>query len=192
MTSIALLVPDARSAVALLCKGLDFYGLAQLLQYWALTAIIGGALVFFFLKYGKESLDQMAKHRADGTAYHTQSRGTPRWEGQQTLVPVGIFIVLLLFDLPAGILFLASCCMSAKLAGEQQAAIYARYLDALDKKIEQDYLEDAILGKCPTEITQLVKPLPVNLNTDLRDNMAAAAVGKPVKIVAKAPRAGKI
>jgi len=68
-------------------------------------------------------------------------------------VPYGIVIVLLLFDLPAGVLFIISCGMSFKLAGEQQAAIYARYLDALDAKIEQEYLEQAILGKCPAEIT---------------------------------------
>jgi hypothetical protein len=92
--------------------------------------------------------------------------------------------VLFLFDLPAGILFVASISMSAKLAGEQQAAIYARYLDALDAKIEQEYLEKAILGKCPAEITQLHKPLPAAMNADLRENIAAAAVGKPVKIVA--------
>jgi hypothetical protein len=81
-----------------------------------------------------------------------------------------------------------SCGMSAKLAAEQQAAIYARYLDALDAKIEQEYLEDAILGQCPTEITQLAKPLPPDMNPELRTNIAAAAVGKPAKIVAKAPK----
>jgi hypothetical protein len=61
-------------------------------------------------------------------------------------------------------------------------------LDALDTKIEQEYLENAILGKCPTEITQLHKPLPGSLNADLRKNIAAAAVGKPVSIMVKGSR----
>ena len=100
----------------------------------------------------------------------------------------GIAAALFLFNLPAGILFLVSCGMSAKIAGEQQAAIYARYLDALDAKIEQEYLEAAILGQCPAEITQLTKPLPPDMNAELRTNIAAAAVGKPAKIVAKAPK----
>ena len=94
-----------------------------------------------------------------------------------------------MFDMPAGILFAVSCAVSAKLASEQEAAIYARYLDALDQKIEQEYLESAILGKSPTEITQLTKPLPAHMNADLRNNIAAAAVGRSVKIVAKGPKA---
>jgi hypothetical protein len=104
------------------------------------------------------------------------------------MMPLLIIAALFLFDLPAGILFVISMGMSAKIASEQQAAIYARYLDALDTKIEQEYLENAILGKCPTEITQLHKPLPGSLNADLRKNIAAAAVGKPVSIMVKGSR----
>ena len=78
--------------------------------------------------------------------------------------------------------------MSAKIASEQQAAIYSRYLDALDARIEQEYLENAILGKCPTEITQLHKPLSTAMNEDLRRNIAAAAVGKPVVLIEKAAK----
>ena len=74
------------------------------------------------------------------------------------------------------------------------AGIVADLLDAYirvtDQKsgIAHEYLESAILGKCPTEITQLTKPLPAHMNADLRSNIAAAAVGKSVKIVAKGPR----
>jgi len=89
------------------------------------------------------------------------------------------------------ILFVISMGMSSKIAGEQQAAIYSRHLDALDAKIEQEYLENAILGKCPAEITQLTRPLPAHMNNDLRQNIAAAAVEKPVNILARGPnRAG--
>jgi hypothetical protein len=187
-TFIALGLPSLRSALGLLCDiaGLDRLGI--LFHNWMPPLLAGGALVFYHLKFGQESTALMAKYRADGTPYHTQSRGTPRWGKDGVMVGIGITVALFLFNLPAGILFAASCAMSAKLAGEQEAAIYARYLDALDQKIEQEYLENAILGKCPTEITQLTKPLPADMNADLRSNIAAAAVGKSVKIVAKAPR----
>lgn len=187
-TLIALYIPLARSAAAVMCEVIGWNGLAHLFEFWPLTLATGGALVFLNYRFGIESIAQMAKYRAEGAAYHTMSRGIPRWGNDTAKVTLGITAALFLFDLPAGILFLASCGMSAKLASEQQAAIYARYLDALDAKIEQEYLEDAILGQCPTEITQLSTPLPQNMNSDLRTNIAAAAVGKPAKIVAKAPK----
>jgi hypothetical protein len=187
-TCLALAVPEVRSAASLLCDVAGLYRLGRLSHHWLPTLLVGGALVFCHIKFGWESIMVMARYRADGTAYHTQSRGTPRWQANPVFVAIAIAIALFLFDLPAAILFVISCATSAKLASEQQAAIYARYLDALDQKIEQEYLESAILGKCPTEITQLTRPLPAHMNSDLRQNIAAAAVGKSVKIVAKAPR----
>jgi hypothetical protein len=188
-TCIALALPGVRSAAAYLCAFAGLYHLAYLVHHWLLTLLAGGALVFFHIKFGRESIALMGKYRADGTAYHTQSRGTPRWGKNGFAAGSAITFALLMFDMPAGILFAVSCAISAKLASEQEAAIYARYLDALDQKIEQEYLESAILGKSPTEITQLTKPLPAHMNADLRNNIAAAAVGRSVKIVAKGPKA---
>jgi hypothetical protein len=116
------------------------------------------------------------------------SRGTLRWGNDTWIVFVVIAAVLLLFNFFTFVLFVASYAMSAKISAEQQAAIYSRYLDSLDQKIEQEFLENAILGKCPTEITYLTKPLPADMNPELRNNIAAAAVGKPVKIVAQPPK----
>jgi hypothetical protein len=187
-TLAALMLPGLRSAATPLCHLAGLYRLAHLFHHWLPTVLAGGALVFFHIKFGRESIALMAKYRADGTAYHTQSRGTPRWGKNGFAAGSAITFALFLFNMPAGILFAVSCAVSAKLASEQEAAIYARYLDALDQKIEQEYLESAILGKCPTEITQLTKPLPAHMNADLRNNIAAAAVGRSVKIVAKGPR----
>jgi hypothetical protein len=147
----------------------------------------GSSLVVSQCILGWENIVKMAKYRADGLAYHTRSRGIPRWGNKTILVLIGMVIVLLVFNIVSAVFFIASCAMSAKLAAEQDAAIYARYLDALDRKIEQEYLESAILGKCPTEITQLSRPLPAGMKAELRTNIAAAAVGKPVTIVAKGP-----
>jgi hypothetical protein len=188
-TIAACMLPEVGSLMAIICDGLHLYRLAEMFHHLIFPLVTGGALVFFHFKYGNESIALMAKYRAEGTAYHTMSRGIPRWGNENGAVGIGIMAALLLFNLPAGVLFIASHMMSSKIAGEQQAAIYSRYLDALDQKVEQEYMENAILGKCPTEITYLCKPLDANLNPDLRNNIAAAAVGKPVKIIAKAPNA---
>jgi hypothetical protein len=188
-TLLALYVPELRSVAPTILESFHWYALARLFTHWESTLAVGGLLVFLSFKFSKESLSLMTKYRADGLAHHTQSRGVPRWDNFP-MMPLWIIVALFLFDLPAGILFVASMGMSSKIAAEQQAAIYARYLDALDAKIEQEYLENAILGKCPAEITQLHKPLSAALNEDLRKNIAAAAVGKSVKIVTKEPRKG--
>ncbi len=188
-TGVALAIPTVRSAGLLLCNFTELPSVEPLFHHWLPTVLASVAFVFFHIEFGRESIALMAKYRVDGTAYHTQSRGTPRWGKRGLDVGIVITVMLFLFNLPACILFIASCAMSSKLASEQQAAIYARYLDALDQKIEQEYLENAILEKCPTEITQLTKPLPTDMNSDLRNNIAATAVGKSVRIVAKVPGA---
>ena len=186
-TLLAIFWPDVRSAGALIDATTSFHRLGHLMNNVWPTILVGGALVYFNFRFCMENNKLMAVYRDKGEAYHTQSRGVPRWDNFP-MMPLLIIAALFLFDLPAGILFVISMGMSAKIAGEQQAAIYARYLDALDTKIEQEYLENAILGKCPTEITQLHKPLPGSLNADLRKNIAAAAVGKPVSIMVKGSR----
>jgi hypothetical protein len=187
-TLLAIFWPDVRSAGALIDATTSFHRLGHLMNNVWPTILVGGALVYFNFRFCLENNKLMAAYRDKVEAYHTQSRGVPRWDNLP-MMPLFIIAALFLFDLPAGILFVISMGMSAKIASEQQAAIYARYLDALDAKIEQEYLENAILGKCPTEITQLHKPLPGSLNADLRKNIAAAAVGKPVSIMVKGSRA---
>lgn len=189
-TVAALAFSDIRSVGAFISYIPALHRLGHWMNNFVPTILVGGALSLFHFRFASENTRLMAKYRAESKPYHTQSRGVPRWEGNLVFMPLGIVAVLILFDLPAAILFVFSCIMSAKIASEQQEAIYARYLDALDARIEKEYLEDAILGKCPTEITQLHKPLPESLTADLRQNIAAAAVGKQVEILAQGPRIG--
>lgn len=124
--------------------------------------------------------DPAGKHRSEGSIYHTRSRGIPRWKGNEFFVFLRIEIWLFLFNCPIGVLFAAGYCMNAKLKSEQNAAIMSRYLDKMDADIENLYLEDAALGKCPTEITYLNHPLDPNMNPEVRKSVAASLVGKPV------------
>jgi hypothetical protein len=81
------------------------------------------------------------EHRTNGKTPRRGNRlphhepGTFALGGKHSRVSIGITATHILFNLPAGVFLLASCAMSPKLDGEQQAAIYARYLDALDTKI---------------------------------------------------------
>lgn len=188
-TIAALFFPLARPIGVLFSAIPGLQSIGGMLDNVILTILVGLALIISHFLFSMENFKVMAKYRDKGTAYHTQSRGVSRWSNSP-MMPVVIIVVLVLFDFPAGIMFVISIGMSAKIASEQQAAIYSRYLDMLDKRIEDEYLENAILGKCPTEITQLHRPLSQSLNPDLRKNIAAAAVGKPVSIVVKGSRTG--
>src|ERR1035438_4982953 len=108
-TFVALGLPSLRSAAAPLCYLAGLYSLGSLFQHWLPTLLAGGALVFFHIKFGRESIALMAKYRADGTAYHTQSRGTPRWGKDGVMAGIAITVALFLFDMPAGFLFAVSC-----------------------------------------------------------------------------------
>ena len=119
------------------------------------------------------------------------SRGTPRWGNHQGVVALLIVSLLLMFNLPVAALFIAAMIVNSNIRGEQQAAIMSRYLDAMDLELENQHLEDAALGKCPTEKTFLDKPIPENYKPEMRENIAAALVGKPVNIVARAPKSKK-
>jgi len=184
-TVFACVFPTFSIAYGISADVLKIYSLARFFSSPMVPLVVGGALAFYHLKFGTESVFLMQKYRAEGTAYHTMSRGVARWGDANSIVAAVMTVGLLMFDLPAGVLFIAACSMSSKIAAEQQAAIYSRYLDALDQRVEQEYMEKAILGQCPTEITYLHKPLDANMNEDLKKNIAAAAVGKPVKILAK-------
>jgi hypothetical protein len=100
-----------------------------------------------------------------------------------------VSFVLIIFAPVMGVVSIISMALSAKLEAAQQTALQDRYLDMLDAQIEGELLQGALLGKCPPEITFLYKPLPKTLKPELRENIAAAVVGKPVKIVAHRPRA---
>ena len=149
---------------------------------------VGGAMTCAAFALGVTDMATMQRYRAEGKTYHSRSRGVRRWGNYNPVVLIFLTLFLLVTDTGAGIAFFVAYSMSAKVAGEQQAAIYSRYLDALDQKIENEYLENAILGECPVEITFLHKPLPKGIEPELRKNIAAAAVGKAVKIVAKPPQ----
>ena len=154
----------------------------------ASTFLSCGAMCVATLALGSLSIGTAERYRNEGRPYHSRSRGVPLYGSYTPLVILGIAMLLLVFNPLTGIAFIASLMFSAKLSAEQQAAIFSRYLDAVDQKIENEHLEGAILGEFPIEQTFLHKPLPPYIPTEVRKDMAAAAVGKPVKFMARPPQ----
>jgi hypothetical protein len=178
----------AFSGVLSCCLGylLAFFGH----PYLFLTSFfVTPAMCASYFALVSENTESLRRFRAADVTYHSRSCGRPRWGNKNALVISLIVVVLFLTAPIMAFVFLVSMGMCITLAAQQQTALYERYFDALDAQIEGEFLQDAILGKCPPEITNLYKPLPASLKPELRENIAAAAVGKPVKLVARPPRA---
>jgi hypothetical protein len=164
-----------------------FFGKA----YGVMSFIVGFGMVGAFGYFAEENKKRLGEFRVEGKTYHSRSRGQSRLADPATEATIKMLggLALLFLAPVTGVSFIASLIISANLVAQQQAALHDRYLDALDAQIEGEFLQDALLGKCPPEITYLYKPLPPTLKPELREDIAAAAVGKPVKIVAQAPKA---
>ena len=158
---------------------------AKMMMFSLLT---GAGMVIATLVFGSESIQHAQQCRNAGKPFHSRSRGVERWGSMTPLVILGISVILLVNPVTL-VAWIAALAFASKLAGEQQAAIFSRYLDAVDQKIENEHLEAAILGEFPIEQTFLHKALSSNIPAELRKDMAAAAVGKPVKFMARAPQA---
>jgi len=166
------------------CAICAFYGVTASI----ITIIWGCLLTWNYAHLGRQSLFLMVKYRNEGTAYHTRSRGTSRWGNKEILVFIILAIVFLFMNTVFGVVFVVGYFRNLTLKAEQDEAIRSRYLDALDADIENKYLEGAALGECPTEITYLDKPIDEKWIPEVRKNMAAALVGKPVSGIARHPQ----
>lgn len=172
------------------CRLMGMDQLVVLLCHFGIPALTGIAFLYYYSRFGKESLQSMAEYRSEGKTYHSKSRGVPRWEeSKDRSIRIRVSLALLLLAPVMGVAFIISLGISASLEQKQQTALHDRYLDMLDQQIEGELLQDALLGKCPPEVTFLYKPLSEKLSPELRENIAAAAVGKPVKIMARKAKA---
>lgn len=179
---------NVRSLFGVICIEKRWYSLAAFFNHPGGCIISSGVLLVLYFRWLAESKTVIQKHRNEGMIYHSMSRGLPRFS------PIGrlgficaIMAMLLAFNLVTAVLFVVALIMNQKIVSEQQSAIWGQYLDAIDRKAEDQYLEQAALGECPLELTYLIKPLDPHLNPTVRSDVAGSMVGKPVKGVAKPP-----
>jgi hypothetical protein len=156
--------------------------------YGYISAGVSLALLLLYIRLLRQNDRKLDEYRLKRVEYHSRSRGRRRFEDHDRLIRITAALVILLTSPIAGIAFIASMAISAKLAAEQQAEIYSKYLDQLDAKIEAKFMKDALLGKCAPEITYLYKPLPYSYDEEMREDIAEAWVGGIPKNVAQPPR----
>lgn len=145
-------------------------------------------ILSIFRKCAFENLAHVAEFRSEGKPYHSRSYGVARWEPavEHSLHVVGGLALLALAPI-SGIAFFISRSMGNSLIAQQQAAFYERYIDAMDAKLDGELLQNALLGKCPPELTFIYKPLPETKNPQVREDVAASVVGKAI-VVAQGPK----
>lgn len=143
----------------------------------------------FLLLAANDQRNALQRH-FDGAPRHSMSRGEPRIKDPQVyeLANIGGCLLLFMYIAPLGLLFIVSRCFSALLAAKQEEAILSRYYDAIDSKIEAEQLESSLLGDTPPENTYLYKSLSNSIPGEMRKNIAAAAAGSRVKVVARGPQ----
>jgi len=185
----AQIAPDA-SIAAILTQYKPFHFLAFIFQHQAFPIVFGFLMALVQAGVGLRNIREAVRFQRQGIIHHSYSRGAPVWRNEGMAL-VMIEAVLLMFNWPTAILFAVGYGMNWRLKSAQDAAIRERYLDAVDKDIEQKFLKDSALGNCPPEMTFLYHQLDPEIKPEVRENMAAALVGEPVSVVAKPPQRRK-
>lgn len=177
-------------AVAIFVRLCGLRSLANIFERGnGVSVLIGIIISVVFVVLCKLDQFKARQRHILGQRRHSMSRGEPRFSNQEyhMAAQAGLFLLLLGFASPLGVLFLFSWMANNVLIAKQQEALYARYLDSIDAQIEAEQLEAALLGQTNVANTYLYKPLSEHLPDAMRTEIAAAAVGK-VKVVARAPQ----
>ncbi len=159
--------------------------LAKILDHGNLFSVFLGLLVITaFIGLAISEKSKASRRRNSPIPRHSMTRGESRIKdpGTEILTKIAASVVLLAFAMPLGCVLVLSLCFCRLLIIKQDEAIYSRYLDAIDSKIEAEQLETALLGNTPLENTYLYKPLDKDMPLDLRVNVAAAAGNSVVNV----------
>jgi len=149
----------------------------------SLGGIIGG--VFFVL--GCMNIAATRLRQQNGAVWHSMSRGESRFgrEDYWRDIRISVLAAVCLFALatPVGLLFVLSRFLSYFLEAKEQQSVYARYLDAMDAKLEAQHLEIALRDGVPPKTTEgIYGPLPKRFTGEHRANVARAGAGAAVRI----------
>lgn len=180
-------IGNSDSPIISLCHKYDYHQAANWLAvHHASTKVIfivGFAFTFLSLIH----LGWIFRRRASGQLWHSMSRGESIFgrENRRRDLELAILgtVVLGLFVPPIGLLFFCSRVASHYLTAKQEQSLYDRYLDAMDKKIEMEQLQQALdQGVPPCQAGGLHHPLPRNFKGEHRANVARViAAGKDTR-----------
>ena len=166
--------------------------LARFFDLWYFPALSGFVFIFYYISLCKDNADYLRQFREKGIPYHSMSRGEARWN-KETIKPLlAIVAGLFLFNIFVFIVLVFAHGMAMKIANEQQEVIRSRYLDAIDQKLEDQYMKEALLGRAKAGHTYLARPLSEKEYTpEVREQVAEAWVGGNVAVVAKPRRSAQ-
>jgi hypothetical protein len=127
----------------------------------------------------------------DQTVFRSGSHGEIRWNEQTAFRFAAILAGLALLNIFVLVALVFAIVMAEKIASEQQAVIYSRYLDAIDQKLEDQYMKEALLGRAKAGQSYFAQPLSEKDYTpEVREQVAEAWTGGNVAVVAQPRRSG--
>lgn len=173
------LVPD-------LLFGVGAHRLADWVAKHNYPASIGFVLWIYFCIRGGMVLGAALRRQRDGIPWHSMSRGTLLFGNIQTeyFFFISVGMLLLFFAPMLGLFFVVSRLLSYYLAAKEQHALYARYLDAMDAKLQAEFLEKSLRDGEPPQTTDgIYTPLPKRFQGQHRSNVAKTIVsGMPARV----------
>jgi hypothetical protein len=175
------------SIAAILTLYKPFHFMAFIFQVWYFPILVGLAMAYIQGRAGIRNIKEALRLQKTGIPHHSRSRGAAVW-CNEGLAYVLIELVLAFFNWPMAVLFGIGYGMNQMLKSAQNAAVRERYLDAMDKEIENKYLKDTALGNQPPQMAFLYHQIDTTINQEVREKMASALVGEPISIVAKPPQ----
>jgi anti-sigma-K factor RskA len=120
--------------------------------------------------------------RRAGKIWHSMSPGESIFGGENIVrdILIAILAVVILYIItPAlGVLFFMSQCASNYLATKRRNSFYNRYLDIVDAKIENEFMQQALdRGVPPEDTAGLFCPLPKAIKGEYRVRVARVVAG---------------
>jgi len=147
--------------------------------------VVGVAIFVAYVVMARRNIKAMNRRRATGDLWHSRSKGESLFGsenvGRDLIIAIVISIALGWFSIFHSFFFILSRLMGYAADEMSQAALYNRYLDIVDGKIEAKFMETALReGFPPNKTGGLYGPLPDVFRGERRANIARIITGGPV------------
>ena len=148
------------------------------------TKTLGWIIAIPYMCMAGRNVIQARRRSASGQIWYSMSRGASVFgvesQPRDLLLAFGAVVILGLFAPSLALLFFISRLVSYQLEASQQTALYNRYLDAMDAKIQAEYLQRALdKGEPPGFTDGLYCPLPKDFKGEYRQRVARVVAGGP-------------
>lgn len=150
----------------------------------AIGFLVGVAICFAYLMMAMRNITAIQKRQATGELWHSKCRGESLFGEENAIrdftIEIIVLVLLVLISIPHAAFFLLSRLMAYMAEAAALNALYNRYLDIQDAKIEADFLETTLReGFPPRQTAGLYRPLPQRLSRERRGNIARIVTGGP-------------